>query len=153
MQKEVLARAHHRKGVLHRLCRERDLLRIIEILRLSDLVYPFVHSSRHPTQSWQTIVQLENANLRETVQMFLLKASWRLMLGEVLVAFRVCIVIAFVSFVCIALVTALLALQGLWHARPLGCREATLSHGFGCEACTGSFQEIETTFWTQPACF
>ena len=36
----ALARAHHRKGSLHRLCRVRVLLRIIYILRLSGLVYP-----------------------------------------------------------------------------------------------------------------
>ena len=36
----VLARAHRRKGSLPRLCGERVLLRVIDTLRLSGLVYP-----------------------------------------------------------------------------------------------------------------
>ena len=84
----LLARAYHRKGSLHRLCRERVLLRIINILWLSGLVYPPVHSFQCLTQSLQAIAQLETEYLRETAHMLLSKASWRLMFRQVLVAFR-----------------------------------------------------------------
>jgi len=124
----VLARAHHRKSSVHRLYRETVLLRIIAILRLSGLVYPFVHSSRHLTKSLQAITQLETEHMRATVHMLLAKTSWWLILRQVLVVFCVCTVFAFVHLVYIPLVTALLAPQGPWHACSLDCREAALSH-------------------------
>ena len=46
-----LARAHRRKGSLPRLCGERVLLRIIDTLRLSGLVYPHQTKRRASTHA------------------------------------------------------------------------------------------------------
>ena len=63
----LLARAHHRKGSPHRLCGERILLRVIDTLRLSGLVYPLVHSSRRLTKSLQATTHSQTEYLRESV--------------------------------------------------------------------------------------
>jgi len=67
----VLARAHHRKGSLHILCRERVLLRIINILRLSGLVYPPTKSSARgmQMQGYFTVSYIESQRVQIWITM------------------------------------------------------------------------------------